>query len=582
MTASSGTLRPQHPSIVHALLSGGDRGTAAASTVILAERAAARHDDEIRWRHDDLVSAAGRAAAGLAADGVRRGDRVLLCLPTSAEFVTAFFGALSLGAVPTAIATPGGFGAAEIFLDRFTRLLAYLEPAAVVSTPAVLTTLPVPASVATIDASALHALAGTPGAPALAPHLPAPEDLAFIQATSGSTGTPKGVQVTHANLAANCEQIARAAAIGPGDTWVGWLPLHHDMGLIGGFLTPLFRGIDAVLIPPNRFLRHPADWLRAVHRHHGTVTAAPNFAYGYAAARIADGELDGVDLSAWRFLFCGAEPIHPPTVRRFVDRFGRWGLPPDALVPCYGLAEASLAVTVSDPRAPIAFDSVSRRGLAEDGVAVDVPAGDGDALDIVDCGAPVTGTEVRVVDENGTPCGANLLGRVQFRGPSTTPGYFRLPEATAATRTQGWWDTGDIGYLRDGRLRITGRRKDLIIIRGANYLPTDFEVAAEQVPGVRPGGVVALGRTDADAGSEQLHLIVESAVARTEHDALARAVRAAVSKRTGVLAAGVRIVAPRSIPKTTSGKVQRAAARRLLDGDADELVGAVRGGDVAR
>ncbi|MEU5760045.1 AMP-binding protein [Nocardia sp. NPDC047648] len=582
MTTSSGTLRPGHPSIVHALLSGGERGAAAASTVIMPERAAARHDDEIRWRHDDLAGAACRAAAGLVARGVRRGDRVLLCLPTSAEFVTAFFGALLLGAVPTAIATPGGFGAAEIFLDRFTRLVAYLDPTAVVSTPAVFTMLPVPASVAAIDASALHALARTPDAPALPPRLPAPDDLAFIQATSGSTGAPKGVQVTHANLAANCEQIARAAAIGPGDTWVGWLPLHHDMGLIGGFLTPLFRGIDAVLIPPNRFLRHPADWLRAVHRHRGTLTAAPNFAYGYAAARIADSELDGVNLSAWRFLFCGAEPIHPPTVRRFVDRFGAWGLPPDALVPCYGLAEASLAVTVSDPRAPLAFDSVSRRGLADHGVAVDVPAGDGDALDIVDCGAPVAGTEIRVVGEDGTPCGADLVGRVQFRGPSTTPGYFRLPEATAAARVEGWWDTGDIGYLRNGRLRITGRRKDLIIIRGANYLPTDFEIAAEQVPGVRPGGVVAVGRTEPGGGSEELHMIVESAVAQANFDALARAVRAAVSKRTGVLAAGVRIVAPRSIPKTTSGKVQRIAARVLLDADADEPVGAARGQGAAR
>lgn len=580
MTTPSAELRPAHASIVHALLAGGERGAAAASTIIMAERASAHDADEIAWRHDDLVHVASRAAAGLADAGVRKGDRVLLCLPTSAEFVTAFFGALLLGAVPTAIATPGGFGAAEIFLDRFTRLLAYLEPAAVVAAGSVLHALPLSASVSAIDATVLHTLAGAADTPALEPRLPAPDDLAFIQATSGSTGTPKGVQVTHANLAANCEQIARAAAISHGDTWVGWLPLHHDMGLIGGFLTPLFRGVDAVLIPPSRFLRHPADWLRAVHQHRGTLTAAPNFAYGYAAARIADSELDGVDLSSWRFLFCGAEPIHPATVRRFVDRFRAWGLPADALVPCYGLAEASLAVTVSRPRAPIAYDSVSRRALAEDGVAMDVPAGDG--LDIVDCGAPVPGTEVRILDENGAPCGPGLVGRVQFRGPSTTPGYFRMPEATAATREDGWWDTGDMGYLRDGRLRVTGRRKDLIIIRGANYLPTDFEIAAEQVPGVRPGGVVAVGRTDNDGMSEELHLIVESSLAPEEYDALARAVRAAVSKRTGVLAAGVRVVAPRSIPKTTSGKVQRAAARHLLEDDPDALVGAGHGGDAAR
>ncbi|MFR9751481.1 fatty acyl-AMP ligase [Nocardia sp. 004] len=582
MTTPSQTLRPEHESIVHALLAGGARGAAAASTIIMPERAGTPHDDDITVRHDDLLVMASRAAAGLAAGGVRRGDRVLLCLSTSPEFVTAFFGALLLGAVPTAIATPGGFGAAEAFQDRFARLLAYLEPTAVVAGTSVLTGLALPASVAGIDADELYATASAPDAPTVSPYLPAPEDLAFIQATSGSTGVPKGVQITHGNLAANCEQIARVASIGSGDTWVSWLPLHHDMGLIGGFLTPLFRGADTVLLPPSRFLRHPADWLRAVGHYRGTLTASPNFAFGYAAARVADRDLDGVDLSEWRFLFCGAEPIYPPTVQRFVDRFGAWGLPADALVPCYGLAEASLAVTVSRPHAPLAYDTVSRGELVEDGVIVDVPAGDGDGLDIVDCGAPVPGTEVRIVAEDGSLCGPDLVGRVQFRGPSTTPGYFRLPEVTAAALVDGWWDTGDVGYLRDGRLRITGRSKDLIIIRGANYLPTDFEIAAEQVEGVRPGGVVAVGRTDAEGMSEDLHLIVETTLESAEHDTLARAVRAAVSKRTGVLAAGVRIVAPRSIPKTTSGKVQRAAARRLLDDEPGNLVGAGQGEGSAR
>ncbi|MEV4234528.1 MULTISPECIES: fatty acyl-AMP ligase [unclassified Nocardia] len=564
-------LVPQHPTIVHALLANAGSAALAPSTIFVPERGDS--DGEIAWRHDDLASAAGRTAAALAAEGVEPGDRVMLCLPTSPEFVTAFFGALLLGAVPTAVATPGGFGSADIFRDKFTRLLSYLEPAAVVATRSVLAGGELPDAVAAIDGDVLHAWACSPDAPTLAPRLPEPEDLAFIQATSGSTGTPKGVQITHANLAANCEQIAQAAAMGAGDTWVGWLPLHHDMGLIGGFLTPVFRGIDAVLMPPSRFLRSPGDWLRAVGRYRGTFTAAPNFAYGYAAARVADAELEGVDLSSWRFLFCGAEPIHPPTVQSFVDRFAAWGLPKDALVPCYGMAEASLAVTVNRPHAPVAYDSVSRRALTGNGVALDISEDDVDAMNIVDCGAPLPGTEVRIVDADGVVCGADVVGRIQFRGPSMTIGYFRLPEETAAATRDGWWDTGDIGYLRDGRLRITGRHKDLIIIRGANYLPTDFELAAQEVAGVRLGGVAAVGHSDIRGLSEELHLIVESGAEATEHDALRRAVRVAVSKRTGVLPAGVRVVPPRSIPKTTSGKVQRAEARRLFL-VADDLVGA--------
>ncbi|MEV6426668.1 AMP-binding protein [Nocardia sp. NPDC051463] len=559
----TGGLRPPRPSIVHALLANAELGIDAPATVFVPERAADGTRD-VSWRHDELATAAARVAAGLAAEGVGPGDRVMLCLPTSPEFVTAFFGALLLGAVPTAVATPGGFGSTDIFLDKFTRLLGYLEPAAVVASVAVLNAAPMPDSVAAIDGAVLHTLACTPDAPALRPRLPAPGDLAFIQATSGSTGTPKGVQITHGNVAANCEQIATAAAMGRADTWVGWLPLHHDMGLIGGFLTPLFRGFDAVLMPPSRFLRSPGDWLRAVGRYRGTLTAAPNFAYGYAAARVPDAEMAEVDLSSWRFLFCGAEPIHPPTVQHFVDRFGAWGLPKDALVPCYGMAEASLAVTVARPHLPVAFDSVSREALTGNGVALDIPVGDPDAMQIVDCGAPVDGTEVRIVDADAAPCGDDIVGRVQFRGPSTTVGYFRLPEATAAATCDGWWDTGDIGYLRDGRLRITGRHKDLIIIRGANYLPTDFEIAAQEVAGVRLGGVAAVGHADTAGMSEELHLIVESGSDAAQHDALRRAVRVAVSKRTGVLPAGVQVVPPRSIPKTTSGKVQRAEARRLF------------------
>ncbi|WP_069163737.1 fatty acyl-AMP ligase [Nocardia altamirensis] len=556
------TVVPRHESIVHALLSYLDRAAPTSRMIFAAEAPGAQE-----MSYAALAAAAGRSAAALAEDGVRHGDRVLLCLPTSPGFLTTFFGVQFLGAVPTAVATPGGFGSLELFADKFARLVDYLRPSAIVTTPAVAEALSaLIRDVTVLDGDALHRRATSADAPTRAPVLPAAADVAFIQCTSGSTGTPKGVLVSHGNLAANCEQISRACGCGPDDTWVGWLPLYHDMGLIGGSLTPVFSGAAAVLLPPSRFLRAPAEWLQNVGKYRGTITAAPNFAFGYAAARIRDEDLDGVDLSTWRFLFCGAEPIVPETVRGFVDRFGRWGLPADALVPCYGMAEGALAITVAGPRAPFAHDAIGRTPLALDGDVVDVADDDPDALHIVDCGPPVSGTELRIVDAQGNPIGENQLGHIQFRGPSRTAGYFAMPaETAAATDADGWWQTGDLGYLRDGHLRVTGRHKDLIIIRGANYFPADFEKAAEAVPGVRTGGVVACGHRGPGTDSEALHLIVETEVDAAEHDQLRRAIRAAVSVRTGVLAAGIALVPKRSIPKTTSGKVQRAEAyRRFL------------------
>ncbi len=555
------TFTTRHTSVLAALFAHAEHGGTTSRITVLPDQATA-----VELDYAGLADAVCRVAAAMAEHGVRQGDRVLLSLPTGPEFLTAFFGAQLLGAVPVATATAGGFGGMNAFVDRFGQLLRYVQPSAVVAGAQSIAGLQgTVADRPLIDGTQLleHALTGSgPTAPI---RMPNSADPAFIQCTSGSTGTPKGVVISQANLAANCEQVARVTGWTRDDVWVGWLPLYHDMGLICGLCMPLFVGGGTVLFSPTRFVRTPAEWLRHASTYRATVTGGPNFAFGLAADKIRDDQLDGVDLTALRLAFCGSETVHAATVHRFVDRFARWGMPADAVVPAYGMAEAGLAITSAPRRTPVAFDSISRSAAGRHREARDVDPADPDAIAVTDCGQAMPATEVRIVDDEGRPVGDNVLGQVQFRGPSRTAGYFGLPDATAAALADdGWWNTGDLGYLRAGGLRITGRIKDLIVIRGVKYFPADFELAIESVSGVRPGGVVAVGHRGADDDSESLHLIVETDVAASEHERLCKRIRAAVGARTGLHAAEIRLVPKHSVPKTTSGKVRRSAAHQLF------------------
>lgn len=548
---------PRHPSVLHALRSHALGGTQRTITVLGRSTAA--------LGVSELAAAAQRYAAVLSGLGVRAGDRVLLGMPTRLESLIGFFAVQLLGAVPAPVAVPAGARreAAERTLADLSR---YLRPAAIVAPQAVAAELAQrrgSLGELVVDGEAVFRRASEPGASLHEFRLPRPSEPAFIQCTSGSTGNPKGVVVSHANIASNCEQIAEFARWGVDDVWVGWLPLYHDMGLIGGLLTPLFVGSSAVFLPPARFLRSPAQWLRAIGEYRGSISATPNFGLAYAAARIGEAELDAVDVSSMRRIFCGAEPVGRRDVEAFTERFARHGLPADAVVPCYGLAEATLIVTAASPSESLRADIVSRRALAAQGRAVPAVQGDPDAQEVVEVGQAVRGTEIRVVDEADGPVADGVLGLVQFRGPSRTDGYYELPEATAdCLRPGGWWNTGDIGYMRRGSLRITGRQRDLIVIRGANYFPDDFERAAQSVDGVVPGAVVATGDHDAACGTEQLCLIVEVAAEAGSYRELDRSIRAAVSAQTGVAVSRVVFVPRHSIPKTTSGKVRRALARQ--------------------
>jgi fatty-acyl-CoA synthase len=544
----------RYPSVLHALLDHCESKTAA----VTVQRTP---DQAVRLGLGDILDTARRSAAILADRGIRRGDRVLLAMPTAPAAITAFFAIQIAGAIPVPFALPASSRRMD---DIQSAVCGYVQPAAVIAPTAHVAQLSTLAA-RVLDIDRLHTAATHPLNAGLPLQLPDAGNCAVIQCTSGSTANPKGVMISHANLAANCEQIIEFACWKTHDTSVGWLPLYHDMGLIGALLAPIFAGAHAVLIPPKLFLRSPIEWLRAVHEHRGAISATPNFGLSYATHRIADRELCGIDLSSWRMIFCGAEPINWHTTRRFITRFAPAGLAPNSIVPCYGLAEAGLIVSAAPPGQPVRRDIVSRSSIAQSGHVVDVSPDVADALEVVEVGPAVPGTEIRIVNAAGDLVPENRLGSVQFRGPSRTPGYYGLHRETAATlHDGGWWTTGDLGYLRNASLRITGRERDTIIIRGANYFPVDFERAAESVPHVRAGSVAAVAHREPESDTDQLWLIVETGPEQSDHAEIVRAITRAVSERTSVAVSRVLVVPKGSIPKTTSGKIRRNQAYQRL------------------
>jgi acyl-CoA synthetase (AMP-forming)/AMP-acid ligase II len=390
---------------------------------------------------------------------------------------------------------------------------------------------------------------------------------ALIQFTSGSTGDPKGVVVSQRALLANARAIAEAAAFGPEDATLTWLPLFHDMGLVGHLVTPLVAGVPATLMPPEVFVRRPVEWLSAVGRYRATVSTAPNFAYRICAKRIPERDLDGLDLSSLRLAMCGGEPVHAATLAAFAERFAGVGLRASALFPVYGLAEHTLAAAFPPPGRGPRVDVVRREPFAAGGVAE--PAEGTSAADatlsFVSVGQAMPGHAVRIVDAAGTPLPERREGEIEVSGPSRMDGYHGDAAATARALRDGWLRTGDRGYLAGGELHVSGRSKEMAVIRGRNVYPQDVERAAESVDGVRAGRSAAFGVPAEDQGTEALIVICElSSGARRDADEelrLTTAIRRAVLAATGVTPDGVALAEPGTVPKTSSGKTQRALAR---------------------
>jgi 1-acyl-sn-glycerol-3-phosphate acyltransferase len=514
-------------------------------------------------RYGELLRRGRAVARGLRELGVEPGRAVGLMLPSGLDYFAAFSGVLLAGAIPVPLYPPARRSQIEDHLRRQAGILATAEAVALVTFTDVLplarllrTQVPALARVTTVGE--LEALAPAGELPAAQP-----DDLALLQFTSGSTGQPKGVALTHSNLLANLRAIGETVEIGPGDVVVSWLPLYHDMGLIGAWMASLYYGVPLVLMSPLAFLARPARWLQAISRHRGTLSAAPNFAYELCAAKIDDADLAGVDLSSWRYALNGAEPVSPQAIERFSRRFARWGFRPAAMAPVYGLAECSLAVAFPPlGRGPV-IDAVERERFTRSGRAF--PAGDDPgALRFAGCGYPLPGHEVRIVDAAGREVGERQEGVLQFRGPSATAGYFRNPEATARLiGPDGWLDSGDRAYVAGGELFLTGRVKDIIIRGGRNLHPQELEAAVGALDGVRRGCVAAFGSPDRAAGTERLVIVAETRRAGEERERLRAAVQAAAVELIGAPADEVVLAPPHSVPKTSSGKIRRAACRDL-------------------
>jgi acyl-CoA synthetase (AMP-forming)/AMP-acid ligase II len=509
-----------------------------------------------------ILRQARRRATQLEEEGVRPGDRVVLVLPTGFDFVEIFLALQILGAVPVPTYPPMSLQQAGVGLER-VRHVAEDSGARFCLTARSL--LPVLGGLNLSVSSLEGVLDAGRFDGAKAPELTRrvdPDALALVQYTSGSTGDPKGICIGHRQIVANCHAMGQAVKVHADDVLVCWLPLYHDLGLVCSLLSCLYWRTPMVLMPPQAFLLEPASWVRALSEYRGTISQAPNFAYSRCVKWADEGALRGLDLSSWRVALVTAEPVNPNVLDAFARRFESVGFRREALCPAYGLAECTAGVTFPRLGEVDPVDEVERRALSE-GRAVPA-AGLKDAVAIPSLGRPLPGHSVRILAQDGSECPERVVGEILVRGPSLMRGYWQRPELTAQALVDGWFHTGDLGYVADDELYVCGRQKDLIIVRGRNYDPQDFERAAESVEGVRQGCTVAFGLYDEERSSDVVVMICETRVPdEASRLSLASRIRSVVSDACLVPAAEVILVAPGTLPKTSSGKPQRRQAREL-------------------
>ncbi|WP_415884341.1 AMP-binding protein [Neptuniibacter sp. QD34_54] len=513
-----------------------------------------------------LKTEALKVAAGLQALGLQPQAPVVLMLPTGAEYFYCFFGILYAAGIPCPIYPPGRKSQIEEHLNRHASIVRN-SGAEIMITPE--DALPFAALLRNQVTSLNHLV--TPEN--LQQHvgeltLPKihPRDIAFLQYTSGSTGTPKGVILTHANLLANVRAMGEAVQADANDVFVSWLPLYHDMGLIGAWFASLYHSAHLVIMSPLSFIARPQRWLEAIHRYHGTLSASPNFGYEHCSRLVDPKDYQHLDLSSWRCAFNGAEAVSPQTLETFCHRFSCLGFSARSMMPVYGLAENSVGLAFPPLARGAKLDCINRDRFSLTGYADPVSSADPSAISIVNCGQVIPGHQLRVADSRNRELPDRQEGHVQFKGPSATSGYYRNPEKTAGLFKGDWLETGDLGYIVDGELYITGRQKDLIILAGRNIHPSELENVVSELEGVRKGGVVAFGSQSEEFGTERLIIVAETRLKAA--DAL-NAIRSKINQASldllGLPADEICLVAPNQILKTSSGKVRRAACKALYE-----------------
>ena len=574
MTVPMPTQRPEHPFRVDGfdtLVAGLDY---AACGVTGLNFFSARGELETALPYRELRERALNLASRLAGRGLDRGDRVAIVAETSPDFVTIFFACQYAGLVPVPLPLCINIGGHDAYVERLRGMLLSAGARLAVAPADLLATLQEAAEttevgcVATAAEIALWPAASQPVTPL------GPDDPCYIQYSSGSTSFPRGVLVTQRAIAANARAIARdGLALRPEDRCTSWLPLYHDMGLVGCCLTPVMAQITVDYLPSTAFARRPLLWLKLLSDLGGTISFGPTFAYELCTRRAQSGVPEGLDLSRWRVAGIGGEMIRANVLAEFAERFAEAGFSGKAFLPSYGLAEATLAVTFAPLNHGVDVDVVGRGRTLEverRAVPTDAKPGARPSRSFVLCGRPMPGYSVQIRDPQNLPRPERAIGRVCIHGPSLMSGYFRNDLATHGVQLEnGWLDTGDLGYLVDGQLVITGRSKDLIIVGGRNIWPQDLEWAVEHLEGVRPGDVAAFA-VNLDDDSERVVAVVQCRAASLAAQEQLRTAIAATVRRAAGVECDVVLAPPRSLTFTTSGKLSRAAVK------ADYLSGAIR------
>lgn len=535
------------------------------------------HQPEQAITYRDLLHGAAGYAHALQKTGIRPGEVVVLILQHGEALIHAFFGAILHGAIPAIMP----FLTEKLSPDQYARSLAALfeitKPAAVITYPEFLEDVKKAIQPGSSPRSVLLSteISGTStlNLASLQGFSSTIDDIVLLQHSSGTTGLQKGVALSHRAVFNQIESYTQAIQLNAQDVIVSWLPLYHDMGLIAGFVLPILSNVPLVLISPFDWVRAPHKLFQAISSYKGTLTWLPNFAYNFCALKIRERDLEGVDLSTWRAVINCSEPMYWKSHQLFTQRFQSFGFKPQTLATCYAMAENVFAVTQGGIDTPVSVDCVSQRVLLNDHIAQ--PALDGEpSLNMLSAGKPIINTQLRVLDENQVDLLERHIGEIALQSDCMLTGYYHHEELTTQSFHEGWYLTGDLGYLAAGELYITGRKKDLIIVGGKNIYPQDLENLASDVPGIHPGRVAAFGVPNETTGTEDVVIVAEidstgytpeqdtqPNVSLTRHQQIANEIRQRVTRGSDIALRYVKIVERGWLLKTSSGKVARNANR---------------------